>query len=93
MGEVPKNYCDYLYQRDVTATGKFCAGGSVDACQEDSGGPLVCQIQTGGPNSRPQYHIVGIVSSGKGCGVYPGLYTEVSKYIDWLAYWVKRESA
>jgi secreted trypsin-like serine protease len=27
---------------------------------------------------------VGIVSSGKGCGVYPGLYTEVSRYSDWI---------
>ena len=25
--------CDYLYGRDVWSTGKFCAGGSVDACQ------------------------------------------------------------
>ncbi len=86
VGDIPKNYCDYLYQRDVKATGKFCAGGSVDACQEDSGGPLVCRFDNG------QYHVVGIVSSGKGCGVYPGLYTEVSRYVDWLAYWVEKES-
>ena len=85
VGDIPKNYCDYLYQRDVFNTGKFCAGGSVDACQEDSGGPLVCRL-------GDAYHVVGIVSSGKGCGVYPGLYTEVSRYIDWLAYWVERES-
>ena len=39
-----------------------------------------------------KYHFIGIVSSGKGCGVYPGLYTEVSRYIDWLAYWVSKES-
>ena len=25
--------CNYLYGRDVKATGKFCAGGVVDACQ------------------------------------------------------------
>ena len=68
------------------ATGKFCAGGTVDACQEDSGGPLVCRLDSG------QYHIAGIVSSGKGCGVYPGLYTEVSRYVDWLKYWIEKES-
>ena len=33
VGDVPAAYCDYLYQRDVSVTGKFCAGGSVDACQ------------------------------------------------------------
>lgn len=52
--------------RDVSGTGKFCAGGVVDACQEDSGGPLICRMHD------DRYYIVGIVSSGKGCGVYPG---------------------
>ena len=86
VGDVPDYYCNYLYRRDVRRTGKFCAGGTVDACQEDSGGPLVCQFDDG------RFYLVGIVSSGKGCGVYPGLYTDVSRYMDWLAYWVQRES-
>ena len=86
VGNIPNRYCDYLYKRNVKQTGKFCAGGKVDACQEDSGGPLVCKLNDG------KYHFIGIVSSGKGCGVYPGLYTEVSRYIDWLAYWVTKES-
>ena len=30
--------CNYLYGRDVKATGKFCAGGVVDACQVREGG-------------------------------------------------------
>ena len=75
-----------LTSHNEQATGKFCAGGTVDACQEDSGGPLVCRLDGG------QYHIAGIVSSGKGCGVYPGLYTEVSRYVDWLKYWIDKES-
>ena len=33
MNNVPTAVCDYLYGRDVDSTGKFCAGGSVDACQ------------------------------------------------------------
>lgn len=86
VGSVSKQYCDYLYKRNVENTGKFCAGGKIDACQEDSGGPLVCQMENG------RYHFVGIVSSGKGCGIYPGLYTDVSRYVDWLAFWVERES-
>ena len=76
-----------FFRRNVYRTGKFCAGSSgVDACQEDSGGPLVCRMED------DRYHLVGIVSSGKGCGIYPGLYTDVSRYMDWLAYWVEKES-
>lgn len=71
----------------MSATGKFCAGGTVDACQEDSGGPLMCRDRQTGA-----YSVVGIVSSGKGCGVYPGLYTEVSRYVDWISFWVRKES-
>jgi len=77
VGAVKTGVCNYLYGRDVKATGKFCAGGTVDACQEDSGGPLMC-------HNKGRYELVGIVSSGKGCGVYPGLYTEVSRYSDWI---------
>jgi len=77
VNKVSHRKCDSLYGRDVSKTGKFCAGGKVDACQEDSGGPLMCL--DGG-----RYILVGIVSSGKGCGIYPGLYTEVSKYRDWI---------
>ena len=86
VGNIPKAYCDYLYKRNVANTGKFCAGGKVDACQEDSGGPLVCKLDDN------RYHLIGIVSSGKGCGVYPGLYTDVSRYLDWIAFWIEQES-
>jgi len=77
VGSVRTSKCNSLYGRDVPKTGKFCAGGKVDACQEDSGGPLMCK-------HRGRYHLVGIISSGKGCGVYPGLYTEVSRYVSWI---------
>lgn len=47
--------------------------------QGDSGGPAV--ITNG---SKPL--LVGIVSFGEDCGepAYPGVYTRVSKYIDWI---------
>jgi len=77
VNSVPLAVCDYLYGRNVDKTGKFCAGGSVDACQEDSGGPLMCQ-------HKGRYKLVGIISSGKGCGSYPGLYTDVSRYQNWI---------
>ncbi|KAF7263192.1 hypothetical protein GWI33_003515 [Rhynchophorus ferrugineus] len=58
----------------------LCAGkGAMDSCQGDSGGPLV--VHTG-----EKYEIVGIVSWGVGCGRpgYPGVYTRVARYANWL---------
>ncbi|XP_065565648.1 trypsin-1-like [Artemia franciscana] len=51
-----------------------------DACQNDSGGPLVVQ----GDDER--WTQVGIVSWGIGCGDrrFPGVYARISSYIDWI---------
>ncbi|KAI1278130.1 Serine proteinase stubble [Halotydeus destructor] len=61
---------------------KLCAGyrkGGKDACVGDSGGPLFTK-------SGDQAYVIGIVSHGRGCGKanYPGVYTRVSAYIDWI---------
>ncbi|XP_041533498.1 serine protease 44-like [Microtus oregoni] len=50
-----------------------------DTCQGDSGGPLVCEF-------NKTWVQVGIVSWGIGCGRkgYPGIYTEVSYYRNWI---------
>ncbi|HLL26043.1 MAG TPA: serine protease [Xanthobacteraceae bacterium] len=51
-----------------------------DSCQGDSGGPLFMKA----PDGKPV--LVGIVSFGAGCGsaTEPGIYTRVSKYVDWV---------
>ncbi|KAF5276222.1 hypothetical protein FQR65_LT04027 [Abscondita terminalis] len=64
---------------------QICAGGineSKDTCQGDSGGPL--QIRS--EDNYKLYHIVGVTSFGKGCGVIntPGVYTRVSNYVKWI---------
>ncbi|MEI6623119.1 MAG: serine protease, partial [Actinomycetes bacterium] len=69
------------YGSDFSVGSMICAGkfgGGVDACQGDSGGPLT----TTGEARR----LVGIVSSGNGCALanYPGIYTRVSKYAQWI---------
>ncbi|EFX77154.1 trypsin [Daphnia pulex] len=62
----------------------LCAGdisnGGIDSCQGDSGGPLF----TGTGASAVQH---GIVSWGQGCALagYPGVYTQVSFFLDWIA--------
>ncbi len=60
----------------------ICAGyfsGLRDSCQGDSGGPLMVD-----------HTVVGIVSWGYGCGEpnYPGVYTKVQNYVDWIKSYV-----
>ncbi|XP_053456328.1 serine protease 44-like [Nycticebus coucang] len=49
------------------------------SCKGDSGGPLVCEL-------NDTWIQVGIVSWGLGCGKkeFPGVYMEVSFYMDWI---------
>ncbi|TNM97665.1 hypothetical protein fugu_013911, partial [Takifugu bimaculatus] len=60
----------------------LCAGivgQKMDACEGDSGGPMVTLY-------RDTWFLVGLVSWGEGCGNVEklGVYTKVSNYIDWI---------
>ncbi|CAL8093646.1 unnamed protein product [Orchesella dallaii] len=57
--------------------GGFQDGGSTDACKGDSGGPFTIER-----NNRMEQ--VGIVSFGIGCGRYPGVFTRVNEYDNWI---------
>lgn len=61
---------------------QLCAGGleGKDTCSGDSGGPLMRRIGT-------NYFLFGLVSFGPNkCGTkdVPGVYTSVTKYVDWV---------
>lgn len=63
----------------------MCAGGDadIDTCRGDAGSPIVFPIQDDFDN---RFYAVGMVSWGIGCGKpgIPGVYTDVSKYRDWI---------
>ncbi|XP_076677131.1 trypsin 3A1 [Andrena cerasifolii] len=71
--------CDKAYkQYGGVPEGQICAGytkGGKDSCQGDSGGPLVVSGQQ-----------AGVVSWGAGCASpnFPGVYTDVSHYRQWI---------
>lgn len=76
--------CEGLYRdgnrpRTIAST-QLCAGkrtGGVDSCWADSGGPLVTNDEV----------LIGIVSTGIGCARpgFPGIYTRVSEFTNWIS--------
>ncbi|NXS52509.1 OVCH2 protein, partial [Brachypteracias leptosomus] len=64
----------------------ICAGFPLeegkDSCTGDSGGPLVCPSE----DNLGFYTLHGITSWGLGCGrkSYPGVYTNVGVFVDWI---------
>lgn len=77
----------YAADRRVKITEKqICAGGKSkkDSCPGDSGGPM--QLP-GYVNDDVRYVQQGVVSFGpRECGLegYPGVYTRVAYYMDWI---------
>ncbi|XP_016985267.1 CLIP domain-containing serine protease B15 [Drosophila rhopaloa] len=76
----PSECYDALWTRIID--GQICAGHRIgDTCLGDSGGPLVHPVHIGG---QVRYIQLGIVSFGSAECRSPGVYTRVSKYIDWI---------
>ncbi|XP_030380037.1 transmembrane protease serine 9 [Scaptodrosophila lebanonensis] len=68
-----------LGKSNTISDSQLCAGyenGRIDSCWADSGGPLMSK----------EHHLLGVVSTGIGCARpgLPGIYTRVSKYVQWI---------
>jgi len=76
------------YSNSEIRSSMLCAQGRnsqgiTDACQSDSGGPLVCRV--GG-----RWRVFGATSWGKGCAAasYPGIWARVHYVLDWIESYV-----
>ena len=85
---VERSTCSSVYSAHKVqiASTQICAGGErgKDSCRGDSGGPLVAEDRT---SRLVSYYLVGLVSYGPSpCGQagWPGVYTKVSEYVDWI---------
>jgi len=87
---IPNDLCNSLYAKmDINiqfeiSPDMVCAGfraGGRDACQYDSGGPMVCY-----DNIDNQWLLFAVVSTGYGCARagFPGIYTRVSEFLPWI---------
>jgi len=81
--------CERVYstQRVNLGRGQLCAGGEKgkDSCRGDSGGPLMGLSPDKSETTR--WMIAGIVSFGPSpCGMkdWPGVYTRVAEYSEWI---------
>lgn len=69
-----------LYFGDLPSTMMCAKETSVDACEGDSGGPLI--KRGNGPRGDVQ---TGIISWGSGCANnFPGVYTRIAEVKDWI---------
>lgn len=85
------NSCHNTYyngpsKRPISGDYQLCAGGEsgIDSCSGDSGGPLMITQQV---DQQDVYFQIGIVSFGpRKCGTegWPGVYTRVGNYNDWI---------
>ncbi|XP_069668899.1 venom serine protease-like [Periplaneta americana] len=76
---IPLENCTNTFGSKVTSNHICTFNAGTDACQADSGGPVLWS----GPGNR--LHLLAVISYGRGCALgYPGVNTRVYPYINWI---------
>lgn len=80
---VSHSICSQQMYPHILSDNVLCAGilgKSIDACDGDSGGPMVTLYHN-------TWFLIGLVSWGEGCGFQDklGIYTKVSNYNEWIS--------
>ncbi|KAM4706681.1 atrial natriuretic peptide-converting enzyme [Discoglossus pictus] len=76
--------CQSYFDMKTITSRMLCAGyesGTIDSCMGDSGGPLVCEQPAG------QWTLYGLTSWGSVCFskiLGPGVYSNVSHFVEWI---------
>ncbi len=95
---ISRSTCRDLANGELLITGNMlCAGdaaGGRDACQGDSGSPLVVRGGADGSDAAEGWKVAGIVSFGSGCARAnsPGVYTRVPNFVAWIRSFVSGEA-
>uniref|UniRef100_A0A646QGP2 Serine protease n=1 Tax=Hemiscolopendra marginata TaxID=943146 RepID=A0A646QGP2_9MYRI len=79
---------DRMGQHEVTESMICTWAEGKDACEGDSGGPMMCTGEDG------KSYLAGITSWGLNCAdhISPGVYTEVSYFLDWITETIEKHS-
>jgi trypsin len=70
-------YGQRLYEGEIFDEMMCAYSIGTDACSGDSGGPLISRM-------TDRASQVGVVSWGRGCAMYPGVYSRVSTGYEWI---------
>ncbi|KAJ3647405.1 hypothetical protein Zmor_019284 [Zophobas morio] len=74
--------CSLKYKNIKLDVGQLCAGDNKSTCVGEGGGPLM--VYKRNEFDDVQWYSIGVVSFERSCGVNPGVYTKVAKYMGWI---------